>query len=106
MQVYLPIAEMSAQVMVVHGMGGAVGFLSGLFGVGHPKLCDSGNAVLVLSPEHYRIFKDGGWDRRRIEEELYQALKRPGRDLIHGAPRQATFGGADGRGPFNPWPSA
>ena len=28
------------------------------------------------------------------------------RDLIHGAPRQATFGGADGRGPFNPWPSA
>lgn len=57
----------------------------GLFGVGHPKLCDSGNAVLVLSPEHYKIFKDGGWNRRRIEEELYQALKRPGRDLIHGA---------------------
>jgi hypothetical protein len=57
----------------------------GLFGVGHPKLCDSGNAVLVLSPEHYKIFKDGGWNRRRIEDELYQALKRPGRDLIHGA---------------------
>ncbi len=57
----------------------------GLFGVGHPKLCDSGNAVLVLSPEHYRIFKDGGWNRRRIEDELYQALKRPGRDLIQGA---------------------
>ncbi len=57
----------------------------GLFGVGHPKLCDAGNAVLVLSPEHYRIFKDGGWNRRRIEDELYQALKRPGRDLIHGA---------------------
>ena len=57
----------------------------GLFGVGHPKLCDSGNAVLVLSPEHYRIFKEGGWNRRRIEDELHQALKRPGRDLIHGA---------------------
>ena len=57
----------------------------GLFGVGHPKLCDSGNAVLVLSPEHYAIFKDGGWNRRRIEDELYQALKRPGRDLVHGA---------------------
>jgi len=57
----------------------------GLFGVGHPKLCDAGNAVLVLTPEHYKIFKDGGWDRHRIEDELYQALKRPGRDLVQGA---------------------
>jgi hypothetical protein len=57
----------------------------GLFGVGHPKLCDAGNAVLVLSPEHYKIFKDGGWNRRRIEDELFQVLKRPGRDLIWGA---------------------
>ena len=57
----------------------------GLFGVGHPKLCDAGNAVLVLTPEHYKIFKDGGWNRRRIEDELFQALKRPGKDLIWGA---------------------
>ena len=57
----------------------------GLFGVGHPKLCDSGNAVVVLSPEHYKIFRDGGWSRRRLEDELYQALKRPGRDLVYGA---------------------
>jgi uncharacterized membrane protein YfcA len=34
MNIYLPIAEMSAHVMVFLGMGGAVGFLSGLFGVG------------------------------------------------------------------------
>jgi hypothetical protein len=57
----------------------------GLFGVNHPKLCETGNAVLVLAPEHYKIFKDGGWKRRRIEDELYQALKRPGRDLVRGA---------------------
>ena len=57
----------------------------GLFGVGHPKLCDSGNAVLVLSPEHWAIFRDAGWTRRRLEDALYQALKRPGRDLVHGA---------------------
>ena len=57
----------------------------GLFGVGHPKLCDAGNAVLVLSPEHYAIFREGGWNRRRIEDELNQALKRPGRDLVYGA---------------------
>ncbi len=34
MNIYLPIAEMSVNVMVFLGMGWAVGFLSGLFGVG------------------------------------------------------------------------
>ena len=34
MQIYLPIAEMTVNVFVILGMGGAVGFLSGLFGVG------------------------------------------------------------------------
>lgn len=34
MQLYLPIAEMSVNVLVVMIMGTAVGFLSGLFGVG------------------------------------------------------------------------
>jgi uncharacterized protein len=34
MNVYLPIAEMSANVFLFLGMGAAVGFLSGLFGVG------------------------------------------------------------------------
>jgi hypothetical protein len=34
MNFYLPIAEMSANVLLLLSMGGAVGFLSGLFGVG------------------------------------------------------------------------
>jgi uncharacterized membrane protein YfcA len=34
MQVYLPIAEVSVDLFLILGMGGAVGFLSGLFGVG------------------------------------------------------------------------
>ena len=34
MQLYLPIAEMSVNMMLILGMGFAVGFLSGLFGVG------------------------------------------------------------------------
>jgi uncharacterized membrane protein YfcA len=34
MQIYLPIAEMSVNVFLLLGMGGAIGFLSGLFGVG------------------------------------------------------------------------
>jgi len=34
MQLYLPIAEMSVNILLILGMGFAVGFLSGLFGVG------------------------------------------------------------------------
>lgn len=34
MQIYLPIAEMSVNALLLLGMGGAVGFLSGMFGVG------------------------------------------------------------------------
>lgn len=56
-----------------------------LFAVGHPKLCEFFNAILVLSPEHHAIFRDAGWDRGRIESELRLALRRPGRDLVAGA---------------------
>jgi len=34
MEIYLPIAEMPVNVVLVLGLGGAVGFMSGLFGVG------------------------------------------------------------------------
>jgi hypothetical protein len=56
-----------------------------LAAVGHPKLCEFFNAILVLSPEHHGIFRDAGWNRGRIEAELRAALRRPGADLIAGA---------------------
>ena len=34
MQIYLPIAEMSLNALMLLGLGGMVGFLSGMFGVG------------------------------------------------------------------------
>jgi len=34
MDIYLPIAELSANLLLLLGLGGAVGFLSGVFGVG------------------------------------------------------------------------
>ena len=34
MQLYLPIAEVSVNILVLLGLGGVVGFLSGMFGVG------------------------------------------------------------------------
>ena len=64
----------------------------GLFGVGHPKLCLAGNAVLVLSPEHYKIFKDGGWSRRQ-----HRGRALPGAEAAR--PRPGAGRAGRGRGP-------
>ena len=52
--------------------------------IGHPRLVQSARAVVVLSPEHYRIYAEAGWDRRRIERSLFDATIRPGRELLAG----------------------
>ena len=56
-----------------------------LLAVGNPKMCQSTNAMLVLSPEHYAIYRGAGWDRRRIEAELHAAMLRPRADVLQGA---------------------
>ena len=53
--------------------------------VGHPKTVQTIDAFLVLSPEHWAIFKEGGWDRARIKTELAAATARPGSELVRGA---------------------
>ncbi len=53
--------------------------------VAHPKLVQSADAFLVLSPEHWRIFREGGWDKARIREALMAATTRPGPELVQGA---------------------
>jgi hypothetical protein len=58
---------------------------SSLVKMGHPRLVQSARAVLVLSPEHYAIYKEAGWDRKRIERALYEATIRPGREILAGA---------------------
>ncbi len=60
-------------------------FAMALLAVGHPKLCQFTNAMLVLSPEHHAIYRRAGWDRARITAALHAALVRPGRDVVQGA---------------------
>lgn len=57
----------------------------GLCAVCHPKLAQWSNAILCISPDHYAIFKAGGWGRTQIEAGLREALRRPGKDLVQGA---------------------
>ena len=52
--------------------------------IGHPKLTQSARVILVLSPEHYRIYREAGWDRRKIERALYEATIRPGKEILAG----------------------
>ena len=60
-------------------------FAMTLVSVGHPRLVESIDAFLVLSPEHWTIFKEGGWDRARLKAELMAATVRPGAELVRGA---------------------
>src|SRR3546814_16382650 len=53
--------------------------------IGHPKKVEGHEAMLVLSPEHYRIFRDAGWDRVRILAEFDDVLRHPGSELVRGA---------------------
>jgi len=51
----------------------------------HHKLAMAFDAVLVLGPEHLRVFTDAGWDRSRITEELMSRLQLPYDDIVRGA---------------------
>tara|TARA_Y100001934_G_scaffold2232_1_gene3480 strand:- start:51577 stop:53004 length:1428 start_codon:yes stop_codon:yes gene_type:complete len=56
-----------------------------LLSVCHPKSCQWSKALLVLCPDHYKIYQQNGWGRPEIQTALWEALKRPGKDLIRGA---------------------
>lgn len=51
----------------------------------HPKITLATDAMLVVSPEHGRIFKEAGWQKERLREALRQLLMLPGEALLRGA---------------------
>ena len=51
---------------------------------GHPKLPLSFDAMLVVSPEHGRVFREAGWDRARLLAELGTLLTLPSDELLRG----------------------
>jgi uncharacterized membrane protein YfcA len=84
--IYLPIAEISVNMFIIFGMGGAVGFLSGLFGVGGgflltPLLIFSGIppvvAVATVSTQIVASSTSGAlsyWRRNLIDLKLATVL--------------------------------
>jgi uncharacterized membrane protein YfcA len=86
MQIYLPIAEMPVNVLLMTGMGAAVGFLSGMFGVGGgfllaPLLIFAGipSAVAVATSANPMIASSitgtiEQWRRRNVDAKLGMLL--------------------------------
>ena len=65
------------------------GSLRALSNVKHAPSCD---ALLVVCPEHHRTFKNAGWSKARLYEELYRLCEIPGADLVAAAPGIAEGG--------------
>jgi hypothetical protein len=51
----------------------------------HPKLVLAFDALLVVSPEHARVFREAGWSRARVTSRIHELLTIPGAELVRGA---------------------
>ena len=60
-------------------------FAASLRTVDNAKLAMAGDALLVVSPEHSRVFIDAGWSKARLREELEQLLLLDGDEMVAGA---------------------
>jgi hypothetical protein len=60
-------------------------FAAKLRAVSHPKLVLGMGAMLVVSPEHARVFAAAGWTKARLRDELDALLLLDGDTLVRGA---------------------
>jgi hypothetical protein len=60
-------------------------FAGSLKAIHNIKLAPACDAMLVVCPEHHRTFKDAGWTKARLYEELYRLCEIPGDELVAGA---------------------
>ncbi len=58
---------------------------AGLRSVGHPKLVLGFDAIVVVSPEHARVFREGGWTKAQTQARLHELLTGPADELLEGA---------------------
>ncbi len=88
----------------------AASFAGQLQRVAHPKLALLFDAIVVVSPEHARVFRESGWDKQRLRSELMRMLTRPGAAMVRGAngisegvPEAMAAGGVPKFGPDGLW---
>ena len=65
--------------------GLADSFARSLLSVAHHKLAFATDALLVVSPEHARVFKEAGWSKQQLINTIQTLTARKGTDIIRGA---------------------
>ena len=60
-------------------------FAGSLKAIHNIKAAPSCDALLVVCPEHHRTFKNAGWTKARLYEELYRLCEIRGDELVAGA---------------------
>ncbi len=55
-----------------------------LCAVHHAKLYGGPDALLIISPEHMRIYREAGWSKARFREELDKYTTVDGREVLRG----------------------
>ncbi|MCH9670035.1 MAG: thioredoxin family protein [Gammaproteobacteria bacterium] len=60
-------------------------FAMSLRNVYHPKSVQASDALLVVSPEHARVFHDADWSKQDLKKCLHDLLQIPGHELVLGA---------------------
>lgn len=53
--------------------------------VAHTKLFGMADAILLVSPEHRRVFREGGWSKADLRAALTNDLRVPGESIMRGA---------------------
>ena len=51
----------------------------------HPKLPIAFDAMLIITPDHLRVYEEAGWSKARFREQLDALLQIDGAELIRGA---------------------
>jgi hypothetical protein len=69
-------------------------FAESLKAVHSVKLAPACDALIVVCPEHARTFREAGWSKARLYEELYRLCEMPGEEVVAGAKGIAEGGPA------------
>jgi len=60
-------------------------FAAGLRVAANPNIAPAGDAMLVVCPEHERVFRNAGWNKKRLSDHLYKLLEIPASDIVQGS---------------------
>ncbi|MEO6468505.1 MAG: thioredoxin family protein [Acidimicrobiia bacterium] len=60
-------------------------FAACLRATAHPKLPIAFDAMVIITPDHLRVYEEAGWSKAKFREELGALLQIPGTEMARGA---------------------